>query len=112
GEDHEVVFLRQLHDLFEHVLRVHGAGRIVRVDDDDGAGAAGDLAADVGEVGEPVGLFVAAVVHGLAAGQAHRGGPEWVIGRRHQYLVAGVEQRLGGQRDHFADAVAEIDVVD
>jgi hypothetical protein len=47
-----------------------------------------DLGADVGEVGQPAGAFVAEIVARRAAGEAHRGRPQRVVGRRHQHLVA------------------------
>ena len=56
----------------QHLVVVDGARRVVRVDDHDRLGAVGDLALDVGEVRHPVGLLVAAVVHGRAAGQRDR----------------------------------------
>jgi hypothetical protein len=47
-----------------------------------------------------------------AAGEAHRRRPQRVVGRRHQHLVAVVEQRLHGHHDQLGDAVADVDVVD
>ncbi len=51
-------------------------------------------------------------MHRRAARQADRGGPQRVVGRRHQHLVAGVEQRVHAHDDQFRGAVAEVDVVD
>ena len=68
GEDDELVFARDVDDLLEHFLWVKCAGGVVRVDDDNRLGVAGDLGADVVDVRIPFGLFVAQVVHGGAAG--------------------------------------------
>ena len=43
---------------------------------------------DIGDVGVPVRLLVAAVMHRGAAGKSGRGGPQRIIGRRYQDLVA------------------------
>ena len=112
GEDHQLVFAGQIDDLLQHLLRVEGAGRVVRVDQDDRHRAVGDLAAHVIDVRVPFGFLVAHVVHGGAAGQVDAGGPQRVVGAGHQNLVAVVEQ--GGQRqvDQLADAVAGVDVFD
>ena len=112
GHDDQLVLARDLRDGLEHLARVDGAGRVVGVDDDDGAGAVGDLAADVVEVGRPAGLLVADVVHGGAAGEARGRGPQRVVGRRDEHLVAVVEQALHRHDDELADAVAEVDVLD
>jgi precorrin-6B methylase 2 len=51
-------------------------------------------------------------VHRLAAGQAHGGGPQRVVGRRDQHFVAVVEQRLHRHHDQLGHAVAQVDVLD
>ena len=71
-----------------------------------------DLALDVGDVGHPVGLLVADVVHRRAAGQAHHRGPQRVVGRRDQHFVAVVEQRVHAHRDQLGRTVAQVHVVD
>ena len=70
-----------------------------------------DLGFQVLEVRLPAGLLVAEVVHGTAAGQGHRGGPQRVVRGGDQDLVALFEQRHERHGDEFADAVAEVDVV-
>lgn len=103
---------RQLQHAQQQLLGVHRTGRVVRVDDHQCLGVRGDLGLDVVKVREPVGLLVAQVMHRLAAGQAHRGGPQRVVGRRDQHFVAVVEQRLHGHDDQLGHAVAEVDVLD
>ena len=112
GEDDELMLARDIDDLLQHLARVERAGRIVRIDDDDGLGPVGDLGAHVVHIRIPFGLLVAYVVHGGAAGQVHAGRPQWIVRRGHQHLVAGVEQRGHRQVDQFGDAVAGVDVVD
>ncbi|MND59908.1 hypothetical protein D3C80_511260 [compost metagenome] len=112
GEEHQVVLARQFHHAFQHFPGIHGAGGVVRVDDHHGLGVRGDLGLDVFQVRPPVGLLVAQVVHGLAAGEADRGGPERVVRRRDQHFVAVVEQRLHAHHDQLGHAVAEVDVLD
>ena len=50
-------------------------------------------------------------MHGLPAGEVHAGGPERVVRRRDQHLVAVVQKGVQTQLDQFADAVAGIDVI-
>ena len=77
-----------------------------------GARARRDLGRHVVEVGQPVVRLVAEVVDRRSAGERDRRGPERVVGRRDQHLVAVVEQRVHAHRDQLGGAVAEIDVVD
>ena len=110
-EDHQAVAAGHFDDFFQHGARVHGAGGVVRGDDDDGLGARGDLAFHVGDVGVPIGLFVADVVHRRAARERGAGRPQRVIGRGNENLVAGIEQGLHAQVDELRNAVAGIDGV-
>ena len=103
---------RQLHHLFQQFPGVHGAGRVVGVDKHDSPGAAGDFLADIVDIREPVLLLVASVVNRLATGQGHGGRPERVVRGRDQHLVAGIEHGLHGHHNHFADAIAQVDIVD
>ena len=112
GHHHQPVPAREVEQALEDLLRVDRAGRVVRVDDHERLGAVGDLPGDVVEVGEPVGRLVAAVVHGLAAGERGHRGPQRVVGRGHQDLVAVLDQGLHGHGDQLGDPVAEEDVVD
>ena len=81
GEQHQLVLASQLHHAFQDFLRIDRAGGVVRVDQDQRLGVWRDLGFDVGQVGPPVGLFVAEVMHRLAAGQAHGGRPERIVRR-------------------------------
>ena len=112
GEHDQPVPPRDVDDLLQQLGRVQRAGRVVGVDDHDAARGRRDLATQVGQVGQPVGLLVAQVVHRRAARQRHRRRPQRVVGRRHQDLVAGIEQRVEAEGDQLGRAVAEVDVVD
>ena len=111
GEDHEPVTAGDVRDLLQRLLRVHRTGRIVRVDDDDAAGAFGDAGFEVGQIRLPGVLLGAPVVDRCAAGQCHRGGPQRVVGAGHEDLVLGIAQSLQAQSDELADAVAEEDLI-
>ena len=100
-----------LGDLLQRLLRVHRTGRVVRVDDDDSAGAFGDPGFEVFQVRLPGVLFCTAVVDRGAAGQRHRGGPQRIVGPGHEDLVLRVAQCLQAQGDEFADPVAEEDFI-
>ena len=110
-EDHELVAARDLHDALEHLARVDRTGGVVGVDDDDRLGALRHLGLHVGQVGVPVGLLVAEVVDGRAAGERGACGPERVVGRGDEDLVAVVQQRLHAELDELGDAVAGVDAV-
>jgi hypothetical protein len=92
GIDDQVVLARDLDDFLQHLVGIHGAGRIVRIDDDDGARLRRDLGADVGQIRHPARALVAQVMARRAAGKADRSGPQRVIRGRHQHFVAVVEQ--------------------
>jgi len=51
-------------------------------------------------------------VHGRAAGERRAGGPQRVVRRGDQQLVALVQERVGGDGDQLAGAVAQPDVVE
>src|SRR5699024_1279799 len=88
GQDHQAVLAGDLDDVLQHVLGVDGPGGVVGVDHHDRLGALGDPVGDVGDVGPPVLVLVAAVVDGAPAGEGDRGGPQRVVGLRDQHLVA------------------------
>ena len=112
GEDHQAVLARDGDELLEQFVGVQRAGGVVRVDHDDALGGRRDLAADVVDVGHPAVGLVAHVVHRRAAGQRRARRPQRIVRRGHQQFVALVEERVGGQRDQFARAVAQVDVVE
>ena len=74
-EQHQVVLARHFDDIHQHFARIDRARRVVRIDQYQGLGIGGDLGLDVGDIGEPACLFVAQVMHRLAAGQRHGRGP-------------------------------------
>ena len=111
GEDQKVVFAGHLNDILKHFLRIDGAGRVVGVDDDDGARFRRNLFAHISDVGVPVVLLVAGIKHGLAAGDIGRVGPQGIARRGHQHFVALVEQSQKTHEHQLAHAVADIDVV-
>ncbi len=101
----------QFNDLFQQLFRVHRSRRIIRVDQHNGTGATGDFLFDVVDVREPVLLLVASVVNRLAAGERYCRSPQWVVGCWNQHLIASVQHGLHRHDDHFADAVAQENVV-
>jgi hypothetical protein len=110
--DHQqVVAPGEVEHCLQHLPRIDGASGVVRVDDHDGTGPAGDLRCHVGQVREPGGVFVAQVVHRLAARQGGDGGPQREVRGRDQDLVAVVQQCLNGHRGQFGNPVAEEDVI-
>ncbi|MNW70224.1 hypothetical protein D3C74_494520 [compost metagenome] len=58
-----------LDNLLQQFFAVYRAGRIVRVNDHNAAGAWRDFADNVVQIREPARLLIAQVMHGLAAGQ-------------------------------------------
>ena len=112
GHHDQIVAAGDVDQAPDRLLAVDGAGGVVGVDDDDGVRVLGDLRLEVGQVGVPAVALVAPVVHRGAAGQRDRAGPQRVVGRRHQDLVAVVHERLEHHRDQLGDAVADEDVVD
>ena len=96
----------------EHRLFVDRAGGIVGVDDDHGARTRGDFGADIVEVGLPAAALVAQVMHRLAAAEVDCRGPQRVVGRRDQHLVAVVYESLDRHHRQLGHAVADVDVID
>ena len=95
----------------EGLLAVYGTGGIIGIDDQDGLGPGGDLAADILQVRVPVLLRVAAIMDRLSAAQVGIVAPQGIAGRGHQHLVSGANQG-GEQHGHgLTDAVADIDIV-
>ena len=92
-EDHELVLSRKIDNLLKHFFRIQRAGRIVRIDDDDRLGLVGNLGTHVVDVRIPFGILIADVMHRGSAGQIHASCPQRIIRRRHEYLVAVVQQR-------------------
>ena len=112
GEDRRC--LRRLgdaHQRLDDLARIDRAGGVVRIDDDERLAARADQARDLVGVGDERRLGTARVVDRLAAGDDHRGGPQRIVRRRQEHLVAGLEQRLHRHEDQLGDAVAHEHVV-
>lgn len=57
-------------------------------------------------------MFIAQVMHRIAAGQAHGSRPQRIVRCRYQHFIAVVEQGLHGHHDQLGHAVAQVDVLD
>ena len=110
GEDDETVASGEVDHRLEDLARVDRAGRVVGVDDDDCLGIRGDFRREIVEIRQPAGSFVAQVVHGSTPAEADDSGPQRVVRRGDQHLVAGVEETLHGHADELGDPVAEPDI--
>ena len=111
GKNHELVPARDLNDALEHLARIDRARGVVGVDDDEGLGRARDLGLHIFQVGIPIGLLVAQIVHGMTAGKGCARRPERIVGAGNQNLVAIVEQRVHRKLNEFGHAVARVDVL-
>jgi len=111
GVHDQVVLAGDLDDLLEHVIGVQRTGRVVRIDDHDCLGVLADLSPHVVEIGHPVLALVAQVMHRRATGKADRRRPQRVVGRRHQYFVTGIEQRIHRHHDQLGNPVADVDIL-
>ncbi len=112
GKYDQVVLTGNFQHLQQDFIRVHGAGRVVRVDQHHGAGFIGDFAAHVVQIRHPASAFITDVMHRATAGQSHGTGPQRVIRCWQQYFVTVIEQTLHAGNDQLTDAVTENDVVD
>ena len=110
-KNHELVPARNLNDALEHLTRVNGARGVVRVDDDEGFGRTRDLGLHILQVGIPIRLLVAQVVHRMAAGKGRARRPQRVVGAGDQNLIAVVEQRVHRKLNELGHAVARVDVL-
>ena len=102
---------RDLHQLTQQLVRIHRTGRIVGIDHHQGTGTFGDLAADIVQVRQPAGTFIAQVVAWRATGQTDPRGPQRIVGCRHQHFVAIVEQTLHRHYDQFRHTIANENVI-
>ncbi len=107
GEHDEAVAFRHAYQSFKHVLRIHRAGRIVRVDDDDRARPRGHQPVDFFRVGNEAVLGATRIMNGTPTIEGHGGRPERVIGTRDEHFVPIVQQGAKHQVDQLADAVAQ-----
>jgi hypothetical protein len=97
----ELPLASDLDDLLQQVVRIECAGRIVGVDQNNGACAVADLAADVGQVGQPAGTLVADVMTCSTPRQYHCCRPQRVVRCRDEYLIPIIQERLHGHHDEL-----------
>ena len=111
GKDHQLMPARDLDDTLEYLARIDRARGVVGVDDDECLGRARDLGLHILQVGIPIGLLIAQIVHGMAAGKGCARRPQRIVGAGDQNLVAIVEQRVHRKLNELGHAVARIDVL-
>ena len=111
GKDHQLMPARDLDDALEYLARVDRPRGVVGVDDDEGLGRARDLGLHILQVGIPIGLLVAQIMHGMTAGKGCACRPQRIIGAGDQDLVAVVEQRVHRKLDKLGHAVTRIDML-
>ena len=107
----QIVLPRQFHDLLQKILRIQRAGRIVRVDDHDPLRPVRDLPLHITYVWIPAGTLITQIMYGISAGQLGRCRPERIIRRRDQYFIAIVQKSLHRDRNQFADAISQINMI-
>ncbi|MNS54578.1 hypothetical protein D3C72_873800 [compost metagenome] len=110
GKDNQVVLTGDLNDLHQQLFGIDGTRWVVRVDNHNTARARGDFGADIVEIREPVGRFIAQIVHRFAAGKGNGRCPQRIVRRRHQHFIAAVKQSLHRLDDQFRNAVTNIDI--
>ena len=79
GKDDQLMFSGHVHNLLQDLSGVEGSGGVVGVDDYDGFGFVRDFPFDVLHIRIPVGLFIADIVDGFAAGQVCAGSPQRIV---------------------------------
>ena len=107
GQQQQVVLAGDLHDALQGLPRVHRAGGVVRIDDDDRAGLVRYLGAEIIQIRIPGGVLVAPVVDGRSTGERRRRGPQRVVGHGDENLVARAQQSGGHHEDQLGDPVTE-----
>ena len=107
GHQQQAVLRGDGDDPLQQFARIVRAGRVVGVDQDDGASARGHQRLDLVGIGQEAVGFVAAVIDRAAIVEDGRRRPQRVVGRGQQHFVARVEQGAQGDVDQFADAVAD-----
>ena len=105
-QQQQAVALGDGDDALQQVARVVGAGRVVGVDQHDGAGARGHQRLDLVRVRQEAVVAVALVVDRAAVVEDGGRAPQRVVGRGHQHFLARVEQGAQGDVDQLADPVA------
>ncbi len=109
-EDDQVMLAGQLDNLQQKLFRVNGTGRVVRVNDDDPAGARRNFGANIIQIREPVSGLITQVMHRFTAGERYRRRPERVIRGRNKHFVTAVQQGLHRLDDQFRNTVTDIDI--
>src|SRR5689334_22697964 len=112
GEDDEIVAAGEFGDGFEHATRADGAGRVVRIDQDNATSARADFLMDVDEVRLPAVIFVQGVSVEFDPELAEYGRIKRVVGAGSEEIVAGIEQGCQTDVHGFADAVGDENIVD
>ena len=110
-EEDKFLFPGDRHNLLQQFAGVQRASGVIGIDDEDGTGAGGDFPADIRDIWVPVGGFVAGVEHRLGPGDEGDIGPQGVAGTGEQDLITVIEQGGDGELSHFADAIADEDVI-
>ena len=75
GIDDQAMLTGNRQNFPQHVFRIHGAGRVVRIDDDDRARMRRNLRANIIEIRQPAIVLIAQIVLRRAARQADCGRP-------------------------------------
>ena len=111
SKDHQLMPACNLDDALEHLAWIDGTRGVVGVDDDEGFGRARDLGLHILQVGIPIRLLIAQIVHGMTAGKGCARRPERIVGAGDQNLVAIVEQRVHRKLNELGHAVARVDML-
>ena len=111
GVDDQSMLAGDGHDFTQEIVRIKRPGRIVRIDDDDGARMRGNLRPDVVEIRQPAIVLVAQIMARRATGQAHGGRPQRIVRRWNQHLVTRIEQSIHGHHDQFGHPVPDVDIL-
>ena len=99
GEQRDVVIVGERDELAPHLRRIHRAGRIVRIDDHQGAGRGADQPLDLLDVRQPL-LFGSGVIeHRPRADLGEHRGVERIGRHRDQHFVARPGERGEGELD-------------
>ncbi len=107
GQDGEAVLLGELDDRQLRLARIHRAGGVVGIDQDQRARAIGDQAPDVIEIRLPAIVGIGAVEHRLRPDLGDHRGVERIGRHRHEHLVVGVDQRVERDLDALGGAGGE-----
>ena len=107
SEQDQAMLPRQIDDGFKQCAWITGAGRVVGIDQHDGARAWRDQRPHLIHVRQMVARRRARVMHGLAAIEDGGRRPQGIIGRGNQHFITGFQQCTQAQVDQLADTVAD-----